>query len=61
MTTFALGLVVIAAALHAAWNFLAKRGEDHLAFIWWTGVAGTIVLAPIAIWISPWPASSVES
>ena len=61
MTALALSLVVVASALHASWNLLAKRGEDKLSFIWWTGVAGSIMLAPIVISTSPRPVWSVES
>lgn len=61
MTALALGLIVLASALHASWNFLAKSGADKLSFIWWTGVAGTLLLAPLVIWSSPWPGWSAES
>jgi drug/metabolite transporter (DMT)-like permease len=61
VTALALGLVVLASALHASWNFLAKSGGDKLTFIWWTGLAGTLLLAPVVIWSSPWPTWSGES
>jgi drug/metabolite transporter (DMT)-like permease len=61
VTALALGLVVLASALHAAWNFLAKSGGDKLTFIWWTGLAGTLLLAPVVIWSSPLPTWSGES
>jgi drug/metabolite transporter (DMT)-like permease len=60
VTALALGLVVVAAALHASWNLLAKSAGDKLSFIWWTGVAGSLLLAPVAILSSPWPAWTVE-
>ena len=34
MTTFALGLVLIAAVLHATWNLCAKRAGGGLPFVW---------------------------
>jgi len=55
MTTAAVALVVLAAALHASWNLLLKRAHDRLAFIWWTGVTGSAILLPVAGWLAPWP------
>ncbi len=55
MTTVAVALVVAAAVLHASWNLLMKQSGDKLVFIWWTGVVGTVLLAPVAAWLSPWP------
>lgn len=55
MVPFAVALVVVAAALHASWNLLTKRSEDKLAFIWWTGVTGTVLLLPFVAWLSAWP------
>lgn len=55
MTAVAVALVVIAAVLHACWNLLMKQSTDKLAFIWWAGVAGTVLLFPVAAWLSPWP------
>jgi drug/metabolite transporter (DMT)-like permease len=46
VTSTAIVLVAGAAAIHAVWNLLAKRGEDKLAFIWWTAVVGTVLLLP---------------
>jgi drug/metabolite transporter (DMT)-like permease len=51
---------VVAAALHAVWNLLAKSGTDKLSFIWWTGVAGTVLLGPVVVWGSPVPTWPVE-
>ncbi|MBI4635856.1 MAG: EamA family transporter [Candidatus Rokubacteria bacterium] len=58
MTLSALLLVATAAVLHAYWNFLAKRSRDKVLFIWWTGVAGSLVFLPVFIgWTSVWPSS----
>ena len=35
MSGFALGIVLLAALFHAAWNFLAKKSLNKMAFIWW--------------------------
>ena len=37
MTTFALGLVLVAAVLHATWNLCAKRAGGGLPFVWLVG------------------------
>lgn len=37
MTSFALFLVLIAAALHATWNYCAKRAGGGLPFVWLVG------------------------
>jgi len=42
MTPFALGLVLIAAVLHATWNLCAKRAGGGLPFIW---VVGAVICA----------------
>lgn len=42
MTPFALGLVLIAAVLHATWNLCAKRAGGGLPFIW---IVGAVICA----------------
>jgi drug/metabolite transporter (DMT)-like permease len=46
MTTAALALVLAAAVLHAAWNALAKRGRDPLAFLWLASMVAAPALLP---------------
>lgn len=62
MGASAVALVAVAAIFHAAWNALAKRGADKLAFLWWVSVAGTVLFAlPVVLWSeSPatWPAAT---
>ena len=48
MTGTALALVICAAVLHAAWNALAKRGRDPLAFLWLASMVATPVFFPWA-------------
>jgi len=48
MTATALGLVICAAVLHAAWNALAKRGREPLAFLWLASMVATPVFFPFA-------------
>jgi drug/metabolite transporter (DMT)-like permease len=47
MSALALGLVVIAAAMHAGWNLLAKRSTDRLTFMWLFTVAALLLYAPV--------------
>ncbi len=49
MTVTALGLVLVAAVLHAAWNLLAKRAGGGAALVWLYGTASAILLTPPAI------------
>ena len=37
MPPFALGLVLVAAVLHATWNLCAKRAGGGLPFVWLVG------------------------
>jgi drug/metabolite transporter (DMT)-like permease len=46
MTATALALVAAAAVLHAAWNALAKRGGDPVAFLWLASWVAAPVLLP---------------
>jgi drug/metabolite transporter (DMT)-like permease len=50
MTGTALMLVVGAAVLHAAWNALAKRGRDPVAFLWLASAVAAPALLP---WAAP--------
>src|SRR4029079_3338864 len=44
----ALGLVLAAAILHAAWNLLAKRAGGGAALVWLYGTASAVLLTPFA-------------
>jgi len=46
----ALVLVVCAAALHAGWNALAKRGDDQIVFLWCATIASTLAVTPLGLW-----------
>jgi drug/metabolite transporter (DMT)-like permease len=48
MTGTALALVFAAAILHAAWNALAKRGSDPLAFLALCSCVAAPILLPVA-------------
>ncbi len=49
MPAEALVLVLVAAALHALWNALAKRARDSLAFIWSANGIACALLLPWAV------------
>jgi drug/metabolite transporter (DMT)-like permease len=49
MTAFALGLVLIAAVCHAAWNLLAKRVGGGAAFAWLFTAMSTVLYAPLGV------------
>ncbi len=51
MSGTALALVIGAAVLHSAWNALAKRGRDQLAFLWSSVSLATILLMPVWLWM----------
>ena len=48
MTGSALALVIGAAVLHSAWNVLAVRGRDPLAFLWCSVSLATLLVLPFA-------------
>ena len=51
MSPGALLLVVCAAALHAGWNALAKRGRDPVVFLWCATLASTAVITPLGVFV----------
>lgn len=52
MTVFALGLVILAAFIHATWNLLAKRAAHvGVAFVFAYNLFAFVVYAPWVIWI----------
>ena len=57
MSGLALGIVLLAALFHAAWNFLAKKSRKKLAFIWWFLLIATIVYLPMFMYF--WPGMTV--
>jgi drug/metabolite transporter (DMT)-like permease len=49
MTGVTLGMILVAACIHATWNFLAKRAGGGLAFVWLFAALSTLCYAPLAI------------
>jgi len=53
MPLFAFLLVIIAATLHALWNFAAKKASGNLSVIWIGLVLATIATVPFLFFLSP--------
>lgn len=49
MTTTALALVLSAAVMHAAWNYMAKRAGGGLPFVWIVAAMSTLLWLPIGL------------
>ena len=47
MTATALGLVLVAALLHATWNLLAKRTGGGGVLVWFYGTVSAVLLTPL--------------
>jgi drug/metabolite transporter (DMT)-like permease len=59
VTGSALGIVLVAAFLHAFWNYLAKKSRNKIAFIWWAILFSTILFFPMFIYY--WSAVTISS
>jgi drug/metabolite transporter (DMT)-like permease len=60
MPLSALGLLLLAAVLHAGWNLLVKRAGEKQIFTWWALIVGSVCFAPLAIFggglpVRVWP------
>jgi drug/metabolite transporter (DMT)-like permease len=53
MSPLAILLILVATLSHATWNLLTKRSLDRLGFLWWTGVAGSVLYLPVVLWLTP--------
>jgi drug/metabolite transporter (DMT)-like permease len=49
MSGLALALVLVAACMHATWNWLAKRAGGGAAFVWLFGALSSVIYAPLAL------------
>ena len=58
MSSLALVIVVVAALFHASWNFLAKKSQTKMAFIWWFLLIATIGYLPMFLYF--WPRHTVS-
>ena len=57
MSGLALSIVLLAALFHAAWNFLAKKSRNKIAFIWWFLLIAAVGYLPMFIYF--WPGLDV--
>lgn len=57
MPLSALGLLLIAACLHTAWNLLIKRASEKQVFTWWALICGLICFSPLLIEVRAFPLS----
>src|SRR5712691_13088228 len=49
MPPIALGLLLVAALLHAGWNLFVKRAGEKQVFTWWGLVVGSVCFAPLLL------------
>jgi len=55
MPPIALGLLLVAATLHAGWNLFVKRAREKQVFTWWGLVVGSICFAPLLLLSQSFP------
>jgi drug/metabolite transporter (DMT)-like permease len=55
MPPTALVLLLIAAILHAGWNFFVKRAHEKQVFTWWGLVIGSLCFIPLLVVSHPFP------
>ena len=59
MSTVAILLVILSAAMHAGRNYLTKKATDKQAFVWWYEVVGLLLFTPL--FLIYFPAASMAS
>ena len=55
MPPIALGLLLVAAVLHAGWNLFVKRAREKQVFTWWGLVVGSVCFAPLLLLSQSFP------
>ena len=55
MPPIALGMVLVAAVLHAGWNLFVKRAREKQVFTLWGLMVGSICFLPIVLFSRPFP------
>lgn len=55
MPPIALGMVLVAAVLHAGWNMFVKRASEKQVFTLWGLMVGSVCFAPILLVSQPFP------
>ena len=51
MTPVALGLLLVAACLHAGWNFRLKRCQERLVVLWWALAWSAVAVLPVLFFV----------
>jgi drug/metabolite transporter (DMT)-like permease len=51
MTSLAVGMVLVAAFMHAFWNFLSKQVNGGTPSVWLFSTVGAVMFAPLALYI----------
>jgi drug/metabolite transporter (DMT)-like permease len=59
MSGIALGIVLTAAFLHAGWNYLAKKSQRKIVFIWWFLLIALFLYLPMFLYY--WPQTTISS
>ncbi len=58
MSGLTLGIVLVAAFLHAGWNYLSKKSKRKIVFIWWFLLIGVILYFPMFLYF--WPRTNIS-
>ena len=58
MSGLALGIVLVAAFLHAGWNYLSKKSKRKIVFTWWFLLIGIILYFPMFLYF--WPRANIS-
>lgn len=53
MNALALSIVLASAFLHAGWNYLLKKSERKIVFIWWFLLVATVLFLPLFLYYYP--------
>lgn len=53
MSGIALSIVLVSAFLHAGWNYLLKKSERKIVFIWWFLLMSAIIYLPVFLFYYP--------
>jgi drug/metabolite transporter (DMT)-like permease len=51
VSLFAIALIIAAAFVHAAWNYLAKRVGGSTVFVWLFAAVSAVLYAPLALFV----------
>jgi drug/metabolite transporter (DMT)-like permease len=51
MDTWALGVVLLSALMHAIWNFFAKQSRDKFVFSWWMKLFELLIYSPLSVYL----------